>query len=569
MAYQLKILTPDGQTLKATRTHANPTGVLGGFAWRWSRYGDCITLNFDAFAPQLGAGNRDILHLTVNGTDVFYGPVVEKPHPRDPRRGQIDVVGASRLLAARVIGRDTYENVDVAVVVRDLIQKYRHPAITYNPARIPDTGKILSRFRMPWRKLDQVLLSLSKSVAGEKGVPMGVLANGEFFFGVDQAPAVPIAYSSVRDLRYLRVSGDDVVTRNYMLAMSGASGAGYRSLNLLTQTFTLNSGGAVTSTANAFTSTYQPATYVFMVDDPVHPTYGAEVATLVPSGGDFLTRLAPATLTVNSDGLTDIGSALDGQPATYATNTAGLDYRYARLLQEAGQDAHPMVGIRILYSLSFAGVPGEHTAHATLEYQSTNTTPNGDGTSTRVDRRATFEIPLPDTNGELREVQAVIPMPLEILQDMLPGPFTLATPTVVKTFSYVHVYDRFGADTLPADRFRLYTFDALGFDRTKLDTLARKALVPPAQEPTEFTLPYLTGVIPTVVLTGAPGGDLTGDVVEIEGRHGQSQDGQAVSSTTLKLEQPGASETARIIRLAARERAADAQAELLDYLERP
>lgn len=563
MSWQLDILTPDGQALKQRRTHANPTGVLSGFAWRWSRYGDCTTLAFDAFAPQLGAGNRDVLHLTVNGTDVFYGVVVETPHPRDPRRGQIDVVGASRLLGARVIGRDTYENVDVAVIVRDLVQKYRHPAIRYNAARIPDTGKVLSRFRMPWRKLDQALQSLGKAVAGEKGVPYGVLPNGEFFFGVDQAPAVPVAYSSVTGLKYLRVSGDDVVTRNHMLFMSQPSG--------LTWTLTQNDEEVRTfqnGTQTAYTRRgleYRAAQHIFQVESAEHATYGAETFTIVPSGGTLLARLDPATLTLTSQSFTDVPLALDGNPATAAANLSdGISF--IALAQAAGVNQNPLMGFRVLYAST--GAAG--AAQVVLTYSALHVTPEVNGTRTETLRRFRLAYNLPVTDGALREATGAAPLPQALFDALNLGTFTAGTLTPVDAKLEFYYARQAGQTDNPASgALALYSLEPLAVDRVMLDTLARKALVPPAQEPTEFTLPHLTGVMPSVVLTGAPGGDLTGDVVELEGRHGQTQAGQAVSSTVVKLEQPGASETARIIRIVARDRAADAQTELLDYLERP
>lgn len=565
MTWTLDILNPDGSP-RATRSNAAPGGVWDGFVWKWSRYGDCLTLNFDAVMPDLGVRNRDILALAIDGVPVFKGPVVEAPHPRDPRRGTVNAVGCSALLYRRVIGQDTYQNVDVAVIVRDLIQKYRHPAITFNAARIPDTGKILTSFRMPWRPLGKALELLAKTVAGENGVPFGVLPSGEFFFGADQTPSVPIPYSAVSGLKYLRVSGDEVITSNYMVFLTRPAGTPYSRVEQYRKITTRDSGGAVTDVREEPQYTYVPATYIYRADDPDAALYGLETATLVPGGADIFSPVPNASLTANGTNLTNPGNVLDGDTATFAAHADGAYFSEFVLQQAAGLAAPQITGFRARYRLQGGtGIPGLRvTMWITYDFQVVEPQPGG-GSVTR-EYRTRFYWDLPDTSEGPIEVVGVMPLPADDLGIVHPGSFTPTDPTFLKTEIYVTVRQSESVNTpIPADTFRLYDIQPLGLDFEKLDTIARKALSPPVQEPTEFTLPYLLGVTPTITLTGLPGGDQTGDVVELEGRH----DGKALRSTTVKLEQPGASESARIIRLVAKERAVDAQDDLRAFLEGP
>lgn len=572
MAFQLDLIHMDGVTPVATRTHLSPQGLLGGFEWKWGRYGDCITLNFEAFADQLGVRNRQIVKLSIDGRPVFTGTVVECPHPRDPKRGTVACVGASELLTRRVIGPEVFENVDIAVIVRALLEKYRHPAITYDPTHVPMTGRVLRRFSMPWRKLWHALEALGKSIDGDRGVPFGVLPDGRFFFGFDLAPAVPIAYRDVKDLQYLRVNGNDAVTRNYMLTLSRASGTPYERATFATEEYLLDSGRSLLSESRQVTASYQPGTHVFMVDEPAYADAKLENATLIPAGADFLTPLDPATLTLDTAGMLNTPQVLDSDLATYAENDPAAQYRHLTLQQDANLDQNIMVGFRVVYSLDLSSISGgDYAPFAWLRYSLAREFPLPNGNIRRVDHVANFYFTVEPTSGGLvsdpsgpRELTAVLPMPAEHLATALGGaPFTLGTPTLGHVSFIIGVAERASSAVLPAGRFKVYTLQALGQDRVKLDTLARKALSPPAQEPTQFELPYLIGATPSVTLTGLPGGDLTADVVEIEGHH----DPKGLTRSVVKLEQPGASQTSRVIRLVARERAADAQDELRSYLE--
>jgi hypothetical protein len=571
MSWQLDLLEPDGVTPKATRTNQNPTGVLGGFGWKSSRYGNCITCDFEGHMPSLGLRNRDLVRLTINGTSVFYGPAVELPQPRDPKRGVVNLVGAADLLERRVIGPQVYNNMDVALIARDLISRHRHPALTYDPAAIPLTGKVLSEFTMPWRTLRQALESLGKTIGGDQGVPFGVWPSGVVFFGAPANPPLVLPYSAVsKSLKYLRVSGDDVVTQSYLIALSQAAGTAPSSTRNYPVGYKVESSGVALTVSEINTSygvPYKPATYTVLAEDADWASVGAQATHLIPDGADVITTPGvnlPVPQYVG--GLLNSANALDGNVTTYAENDPAEANSYIQFRQEMGVNEDPIIGFRLVYSLTLGN--GLYQNEVTLQYSYPNPagqtpSPRGGGAMMLLYGTATFDFRLASTQGELRELIAVRPMPDEFLTDTLNGPFTATTPTPLIVSLNAGV-NSIGTEHLPAGAFKIYSFEPIRLDRAKVDTLARKYLVPPAQEPTEFILPYLLGPTPSVTLTGLPGGNLTGDVAEIEGKH----DSKGLTQSIVKLEQPGASEASRIIRLVARGRAGDAQTELRGYLER-
>ncbi|MVN88295.1 hypothetical protein GO986_16235 [Deinococcus sp. HMF7620] len=539
MSWQLDLIAPDGVTAKTTRTQTNPGGVVGGFSWKQSRFRDCVQANLRVHTPTLGLRNRDLVRLTVDGSAVFYGPVVECPHPRDPSFGDVALIGASTLLDKRVIGSDSFANQDVALIVRALVQAYKHPAITYSEAHIPLTGKVLTTFSLPFRTLRLALETLGKTIDGEQGVPFGVLPDGTFFFGADLVPGQSFAAADLPGLTLLRVSGDDVVTAVTLIALSRPSGASpYRA--------------DIYPPGSTDRLPYRPATYTLKVADSASAGYGLEAAALAPAGLDvFSTPLVGAEYVNGFDSLVP---ASDGDRATASTNTGSVQFVELTRSVAPGANTDPMVGLRLLYTLDLSGLGTAYEARLEVQYGVTTA-----GGQTGV---AIFAYALPATT-DVRELVLVQPVPQDLLGAVQTEPFGLTTLTPYYGQLRVAVRGATSADLLPAGRLKVYEFQPIGLSRTKLDAYARKLLRPPAQVPTELTVHGLVGAMSSVTLTGLPGGDLTGDVVEIEGQHDQA--GLTVSK--IKLEQPGASEGARMLRLVAQERAQQAQTDLRGYLE--
>lgn len=559
MSWTVDLIAPDGVTPKATRTDADPGGIVGGFSWRATRLLDCLSATMRVHAPTLGIRNRDLVRLTVNGTPVFYGPVVECPHPRDPSFGDVNLAGASELLGRTIIGSEVYENVDVALIVRDLVQKYRHPGVTYDESLIPLTGKELTKFSMPFRTLGQALDSLSKTLA-TTGVPFGVRPDGRLFFGVPLPAGISVPYAGVKGLALIRVDGTDVITEATLIALSRASGLTPNKTSIYPPHYL---DGVITppemyAKTGYFTYglPYKPGTYSLKTVAAGFETHHLQAASIVPDGADVFAYLSTDTQLFTA-GFTDAANALDGTDATFAASD-GSASPALQFSQAIGADADPVVGFRLRYSLDTSGfTAAQYTPGVTLQYVYPEPGGNQYGT-------ATFDWILEDTGGAVREASSVRPLPQEFLTILRPDPWTTATPNPYKATVNCSMNTAQGAPALPAGRLKVYALEFITLSRVKVDAYAQATLRPPAQQPSEVVVAGLVGALSTVTVTGAPGGDVTGDVAEIAGELTSTGDLRA----TLKLEQPGASTAARVIRIAARDQAQGAQTDLRGYLER-
>lgn len=568
MGWQLDIHGRDG-TLRASRSNLNPSGVLGGFTQiRLSRHLSSLGFQFPALLPALGIESRDILRLSISGVPVAYGPVVDNPSVLDRRKGTVKVAGASDLLARRVIRSDVYKDLDVALIVRDLVQRYRHPAITYDENLIPLTGKVVS-FSQPWLYLSEALATLGKTINPTQGVPLGVLPDGRFFFGAQVTAPLAVAYADVQGLDFLTVNGDEVVTRSYLVALNRASGSAARRTNVFPLGWGADSGGVVVpGSALVGGAPYRPGAYTLVADDPVHADVGAEAAHIPPTGADVFTGAAnlPLTSQFLDSGLSDVPNILDTDLATYASNIENATSIYVQWNQTQGLNADPIVGFRVTYSLDLTGQTADWAGEATLYYAYPD--PDDPG-SAPLYATANFDFDLPDTKGNIREVVAVRPLPDIFTQQVMPDPLTTTSPTAVS--AYVNLgWRTTGAGTLPAGRLKIYSARPIGLDRAKVDTLARTFLKPPGSVPAEFTVRQVLLPTPTVSLTGVPNPlpgqppiTVTGDVAEIEITH----DLKNVTSTAVRLGQNGDNDLTRAIRLTAERRSQGAQTQLRGYLE--
>lgn len=572
MSWILEIQRGGGGPVSVTSTPQDPRGVLGGFKWRTAGSGDCITCEFDAFVDQLGLRNRDLITVSLGIQPLFFGPVVELPHPRDPRRGKVNAVGARELLGRRVIGRDKYTNYDVGAIARDLAMNYRHPALRFDPALIPDTGRVLSEFTMPWRTLEQALDTLSKSVGGDRPLPFGVQADGRIFFGNFSDATLELSVAELSDLQWLRVSGDEVVTSSYLIALNKLSGTEPLRIGNYPIGYVEDSDFIITRPTatgiSRYGAKYDPATYVMRADDPNWSGLQTEAANLVPDGADVLN--APGVGIPSPSyliGLVNPAALSDGDPATFAQNDPAAADHIAQYNLPIGASSDPVIGFRLVYSLSLAGYAGEWKGEATLEYSYPNPageTPDRDGDPQLLYGTLIFDYRIPDTKGAMQEIIAICPMSEQMMAATLNGPLIVSTPTPYAVALNAGVNVANPSVKLPASAYKVYSFEPIFLDRPKVDTLARKFLRPPAQEPTELTLRGLRSPMFSVTLTDAPGGAVTGTVAEIEG----SMDPKEGVKTVIKLEQPGASVQARMLRLVAVSRAQDAQTQLRGFLER-
>ncbi|MGY2892473.1 hypothetical protein [Deinococcus sp. UYEF24] len=537
MPWTLDVYSPDGATLKANRTQVVPTGIFGGFDWRTTPQGGNIDLKFSVVAPQLGLAPRDIIKLGVDGQPQFTGVVVQTPGLRDPRNAEVAVAGAVQLLSRRVVDGTVYKNQDVGAIVRDLISRFRHPAITYDASLVPDTGHVLETFSVPYLSLDKALDTLSKSVPGVT-LPFGTLGDGRFYFGGTPAISPPLAYSELNDMNWLQVSADDVVTEATVIGLTNASGAAPM---FRRATVRPSAGGP------PLDAPYINATLTGTVVDAEHAAYQAQVAAIPPAGADLLTYShEPAGYTQH---VVNEQLSRDSDPSTYAQNEiapAGSNTYAMTLTYDVPAGPDGLVGYRLLYSTDHSDAAGS----VQLAY---NTADTGTGVN-QVDSLAQWQ--LSGTGGRVQEVTAIMPPPTVVAKTGTPG---TGLDQTYKGKLTVFLLPR--DSTTPGD-LRIYEISPIYLSGAKVRALAGSLIKLPARLPTELKLPRLLSPTAAVTVTGVPGGDLTADVAEYGFEHTEA----ATTTTTVKLEQSGASETARILRLVSQDRAGNAQTDLRAYL---
>jgi len=206
--WTLEVFTPDGATLKATYTEAAPGGITGSFKLTVEGSGNCKQFTFTGRPSALAIGPRDIIKFSADGVDLFYGYASIAWPQFDKAEREYVILGAARLLDARLMDDDTYTDQDVAAIVRDIVQRLKHPAIKYDSSRVPDAGANVTLLSSDLVPLSRVIDDLAKTLGG--GVKWGVDATGTFFF---EKPSSSITeYYEALNHRWLPVVAEDAAT---------------------------------------------------------------------------------------------------------------------------------------------------------------------------------------------------------------------------------------------------------------------------------------------------------------------------------------------------------------------
>ncbi|MGY2892746.1 hypothetical protein [Deinococcus sp. UYEF24] len=539
-----------GGTVKKTLTQAAPGGLVGGFAWRNQPSGDCITLDLQGFGNQTGIEDRDLVQLDVNGTLVSFGVAQEVVNPRDPSQGAYNIVGARELLGKTVMDSKRYLNLDVALIVQDIASRLLPGCILYNAALVPLTGKVLSDWYAPGLSLDKAFENLGKSVS-DAGVPTGVKASREFFFGGPDAPDISVAYGLTTDLKLLRINGADTVSKAYLLAVSGPSGA--------------TPGSVYRDSSTATSPPYAFAPIAYTATDPSYAKTLTSATFLAPAGSDLLEQgiRGLSVANIQSNEFVDVAKLVDGDLTTfaYAQPDSGpvFDGVARAIYTFDGTQDDAVIGFRLLYSLTMGNSPQAQGADTALNRVGLTYTHDF-----AVRDSAFLSWPVAATGGQMREIIAVYPPPLQY------GPpfgLTLGSGVGYKVKLELDLFlSSLAADVsgAGAGSFKVYEFVPIRVNGVNASQLAASFLVPPASIPAEVRLPGLYTAGKGLTITGTPGGDLTGDLAEIAGEHSET----ALSTTIFKLAQPGTSETARLVRLIAQKQASGQSTDLRSYLGR-
>lgn len=297
MSWELRVWTPNRAELKATYTPTNPGGIADGFRWSVRGDGNSEQMRFQAKPAEVDIAARDIVQLLVDGQPAFYGYIETAWPPDDGEKREYVAVGAAELLRQRLMDEKTYAEQDVAAIVRDIVDRLRHPAIMYDEARVRDTGGVIELKEGTLVPVYNVIGDLANAVGG---TTWGVGSDGTFFFNEPGHTAT--AGYEIQGLDWLPVEGEEVVTKvclvNTLSNLEERHGSyDYR------PTFAFGASNLV----------------IYQYEAPEHDLYGAEKAYVY--NGRLLRLTTPDDVdALTSTNLGDPNKAVDCNDITYASS---------------------------------------------------------------------------------------------------------------------------------------------------------------------------------------------------------------------------------------------------------
>jgi len=208
LSWELRVWTPNKATLKATYTNVAPGGITGGFRWSVRGDGNCEQMRFSAVPAKVDIAARDIVQLLVDGQPAFYGYIETSWPANDGRAREYVAVGAASLMHVRYTdGRKWDSGIypDIADIVRDALNRWLHPGIAGTDVR--DTrSKVDASTPGPIP-----VAKLLDNLADAAHTTWGVDASGTLYFN-RPGQTVAAGYEE-RGLRWLPVEGEGVVTQ--------------------------------------------------------------------------------------------------------------------------------------------------------------------------------------------------------------------------------------------------------------------------------------------------------------------------------------------------------------------
>ena len=351
--------------------------------------------------------------------------------------------------------RTTYATQDVASIVQDVISRLKHPAITYDPARVPTSGATISLTNGLAIPLAKIFDDLAASLKGS--VTWGVDATGTFFFEPPSG-STSVGYED-KGLEWLPVEGDDVVTKVILVDNIPKTEVRYGDYEYKPM-FPFNALDVVT----------------FEYEAPEHAIYGAEKAFVYR--GEMLRLNTDADRIAYAYNNLDAPlNALDCDDATYASATAFGDVSLEADLSTVAYGVLALVEIRdaSVYpwiSLSVTHLGANNVLLAMYGYSTDLITQSGK-------------------------------YPLLMYFPIPPGTVT----SKIKVYVYY---------ANAADAVRVYRL--CGLVPVDLTDTAKSLIRLPFQTPTEIRFDRFQAPAATLTVTGAPGGDISGSVEEWEYR---------------------------------------------------
>jgi len=471
LSWQLDVYTPDGATQRASYTQASPGGIVEGFQWSVRGDGAPLQMRWQAVPSGVDIQPRDIVQLTVDGEPAFWG-VVTRTWPDDETdvREYVALGGLELLRYRSHDGMESYYDQDVAAIARQIISAYKHPAVTYDAALIPDLGDTVALPIVHRQEVGQLLDVLARSVSSKR-VSWGVDAQGRAFFGVPQG-SVQVGYET-SDLHWQPEAGDEVVTRvDLVLATQNTpSPDGIRYYP------------CCIATPECPGPFHYPAPIIVSGWANEDSIYGVQRAY---SASQFLVRKSDPLPTVLSySNLNNASNAVDGSAASYASNAGSGDSELVLRLE-----GYPR-GVAIGYSL----YNSELVLEVELEY-SWDSDSYPTGSTCRY--HATYLYRLAPCDAGNVNIIALPPIDRHKKYDLL---YDVQVTLRVRGLT-------------AADEWRVYEAAVIGIDYGAAMQYIDSLLRLPTQRPASIRWPRYQAPVAEATITGAPGGDLTHQVRE-------------------------------------------------------
>lgn len=461
LSWKLDIYTPDKSSLRASYTNSSPGGIVAGFQWSARGDGAPLQMRWQAVPTGVDIQPRDVVQLTVDGQPAFFGVVTRTWPDDEPDVREYIALGGIELLRYRShVDPAKYPEQDVAAIARQVISAYKHPAITYDAALIPDLGDTISMPSVYRLELGQILDTLARTVSS-KGVTWGVDAQGRAFFGVPSG-SVQVGYEE-SDLRWQPEAGDEVVTRvDLILATTNNNDLQYSTFY-----------GEMVAGAQAVS--WMPVNIPIVVsalhqNDAIygsHRTYSATGLIIHTNDANWY-----------DFHFTNAANAWDGDPTTYAANDTSAG-TWSEIL--TGETENTYGGI-VKFELDESAV-----VQLRIEYQWKNPTTN------KTEYVAHWSDDLDLSPGRYNLKMFLLPPS---------RPYELGVQWTAQVTFYFNGVKTDGG-------LRVYDVMLLQVDIPAAIEYAKSLLKPPVQKPASVRWDRYQAPTPTATITGAPGGDLT------------------------------------------------------------
>ncbi|WP_287408697.1 hypothetical protein [Oceanithermus sp.] len=471
MSWKLDVYTPDGSSLRASYTDTAPGGIVGGFQWTARGDGAPLRMTWSAVPKSVDIQPRDIVQLTVDGKAAFWGPVVRTwPADESGVREYVALGGIELLRYRSHVDPASYSEQDIAAIARDVISAYKHPAITYDAALIPDLGDTLAMPVVYRLELGEILDTLARS--SSKTVTWGVDAQGRAYFA-EAASTLNVAYES-SDLHWQPEEADDIVTRvDLVLATRGEPQPdGIK--------FAPNFWG--TPECPGFPKVPSPIVVSNYATEDA--TYGVHRTIAAPN---FLVqKSSPAPILFLTNNIQNPSNAYDGINSSYANNQFAGDAELGVELQGYAR------GVAIGYAIFNNDLEME----VEFEYSWTaDTVPPGSLTcSYAMTYLYRFQ---PTEDGTVRIVA------LPPLDPNRTSELNLTTKVTLRV-----------RGTTAADEWRIHEIQTIGIDYIAAIEYINSLIKVPTRRPAQVRWDRYQEPAAQVTITGAPGGDLTHRVEE-------------------------------------------------------